>query len=96
MKNSISRIIVFFFVLLYVQKVNCQNVGNVYFFVSPENSIIRIDTMLFIQKKEIIYLTPGNYPVKMWAYGRKLVYDTLNAKENTVTFFRRKLPMTDE
>lgn len=96
MKSSIKRIIIFFFIFIYAENANCQKAGNLYLFVSPANSIMRIDTALFNSKNKIIYMTPGKYPVRMWAYGRKLVNDTLIVNENSVTIYRRKLPLTDK
>lgn len=96
MGRRINQIIIFTFGLLHSFNSNCQTSGNLYFFVSPENSIVRLDTSLYQQKKEIVSMPPGTYIVKIWAPKRKLLTDTLVVKEKGITFFRRKLSFTDE
>jgi hypothetical protein len=64
--------------------------------VSPDNSIIRLDTALFRQTKSHFMADTGIYLIKAWAPGRKLLTDTIHVSGNGPVLYRKKLEKTNE
>jgi hypothetical protein len=63
--------------------------------ISPEESVIRLDTALFKQTNKHIMTDSGSYVIRAWAPKKKLLIDTIHVDGRNPVLYRKKLENSD-